>query len=253
VWEPVAPRLATARDVIAPDLPGFGQSPALPAGEPPTAARLARAVAEFLDTLGIEAAHVAGNSFGGWVALELERLGRARSVTAIAPAGLWSRPLGPRPGPNVRALGRALVPLLPLLLRSRRLRALALSSSFAHPERVPTGAARRLASAYLRAPAFEEANRLMRANVFTLQPTDVPVTLAWPEYDRLIARPRNLPPWVRSVELAGCGHVPMWDDPSLVAEAILDGSDLAPLSPGGSSRTGSDRPRAAPAPPDRRT
>jgi pimeloyl-ACP methyl ester carboxylesterase len=145
-------------------------------------------------------------------------------VTAIAPAGLWSRPLGPRPGPNLRALGRALVPLVPLVLRSRRLRTLALSGAFAHPERVPAKAARRLASAYLRAPAFEEANRQMRADVFTLQPTDVPVTLAWPEHDRLVARPRTLPAWVRSVALAGCGHVPMWDDPPLVAEVILGGT-----------------------------
>jgi pimeloyl-ACP methyl ester carboxylesterase len=226
VWEPVMPRLAATHDVIAPDLPGFGQSSALPGHQPPTAARLARAVADFLDTLGIESAHVAGNSLGGWVALELERLGHARSVTAIAPAGLWSRPLGPRPGSNVRALGRALVPLLPLLLRSRRLRALALSGSFAHPERVPARAARRLASAYLRAPAFEEANRLMRSSTFTLQRTDVPLTFAWPEYDRLIARPRNLPAWVRSVELPGCGHVPMWDDPPLVTRVILEASEL---------------------------
>jgi len=225
VWEPVAPLLAATRDVIAPDLPGFGRSPALPDHEPPTAARLARAVADFLDSLGLESAHVAGNSLGGWVALELERLGRARSVTAIAPAGLWSRPLGPRPGPNLRAIGRALVPLLPLLLRSRRLRTLALSGSFAHPERVPAGAARRLAAAYLRAPAFEEANRLMRASTFTLEPTDVPLTFAWPEHDRLIARPRHLPGWVRSVELAGCGHVPMWDDPPQVAAVIRAGSE----------------------------
>jgi pimeloyl-ACP methyl ester carboxylesterase len=225
VWEPVIPLLAATHDVIAPDLPGFGQSSALPDHQPPTAARLARAVADFLDTLGIESAHVAGNSLGGWVALELERLGHARSVTAIAPAGLWSRPLGPRPGPNVRALGRALVPLLPLLLRSRRLRALALSGSFAHPERVPARAARRLASAYQRAPAFEEANRLMRSSTFTLEQTDVPLTFAWPEHDRLIARPRNLPAWVRSVELPGCGHVPMWDDPPLVARVIMDGSE----------------------------
>jgi pimeloyl-ACP methyl ester carboxylesterase len=36
-------------------------------------------------------AHVAGNSTGGWVALELGRLRRARAVTAVSPAGLWRR------------------------------------------------------------------------------------------------------------------------------------------------------------------
>jgi pimeloyl-ACP methyl ester carboxylesterase len=227
VWEPVTPLLAASRDVIAPDLPGFGQSPALAPDQTPTAARLARAVADFLDVLGIDMAHVAGNSLGGWVALELERLGRARSVTAVAPAGLWSRPLGPRPGKSLRPLGTALAPFAPLLLSNRRIRALALSGAFAHPERVPAHAARALVSAYLRAPAYEEANRQMRAGVFTLRRSDVPVTLVWPELDRLVARPRQLPAWVSSIDLPGCGHVPMWDDPPLVADVILAGTGAA--------------------------
>ncbi|MBA3300985.1 MAG: hypothetical protein H0T15_03875 [Thermoleophilaceae bacterium] len=53
---------------------------------------------------------------------------------------------------------------------------------------------------------------------------DVPVTLAWPEHDRLVARPRRVPPGVRSVVMPGCGHLPMWDDPALVARVLLDGS-----------------------------
>ena len=36
-------------------------------------------------------AHIVGNSLGGWVAFELERRGRARTVTGIAPAGGWTR------------------------------------------------------------------------------------------------------------------------------------------------------------------
>ena len=39
-------------------------------------------------------AHVAGNSLGGWVALELGKAGRALSVAGLCTAGLWSRPLG---------------------------------------------------------------------------------------------------------------------------------------------------------------
>ena len=37
---------------------------------------------------GFDSAHLAGNSLGGWIALELARRGRARTVTAISPAGL---------------------------------------------------------------------------------------------------------------------------------------------------------------------
>lgn len=49
----------------------------------------------------------------------------------------------------------------------------------------------------------------------------VPVTLAWPEHDRLVARPVHLPPAVRSVALPDAGHVPVWDAPEAVADLLL--------------------------------
>ena len=98
VWEPVMERLARERDVIAVDLPGFGRSPGL--DRTPTPRMLADAVGGLMDDLGLSRAHVAGNSLGGWVALELAKAGRALSVTGLCTAGLWSRPIGPRPGPR---------------------------------------------------------------------------------------------------------------------------------------------------------
>ena len=44
-----------------------------------------------MDALGWGTAHIVGNSLGGWVAFELERRGRARTLTGIAPAGGWHR------------------------------------------------------------------------------------------------------------------------------------------------------------------
>jgi pimeloyl-ACP methyl ester carboxylesterase len=71
VWDPVVPALAEDFDVLAVDLPGFGDSPPLPADVEPSPAALAQAVAGLLDELGIERPAVVGNSVGGWVALEL--------------------------------------------------------------------------------------------------------------------------------------------------------------------------------------
>ena len=79
IWNPVLDRLASSRDVIALDLPGFGGSPELAPGTPPTPANLAAAVASFCRRIGVERPHVAGNSLGGWVALEMGRLGSATS------------------------------------------------------------------------------------------------------------------------------------------------------------------------------
>jgi pimeloyl-ACP methyl ester carboxylesterase len=91
VWEPVLPALEAEREVIAIDLPGFGASAVLDGGREPHPVALAAAVAAFLDELGLADAHIAGNSLGGWVALELAKLGRARSVCALSPAGFWNR------------------------------------------------------------------------------------------------------------------------------------------------------------------
>ena len=56
-----------------------------------SSAVLADHVERQMDELGWDTAHIVGNSLGGWVAFELERRGRARSVTGIAPAGGWTR------------------------------------------------------------------------------------------------------------------------------------------------------------------
>jgi pimeloyl-ACP methyl ester carboxylesterase len=222
VWEPVMERLSRERDVIAVDLPGFGHSPGLRNGDAPTPQVMASAVASLLDDLGVGRAHVAGNSLGGWVALELAKLGRAVSVAGLCTAGLWSRPLGPRPGRDVRSLGRRLLPVLPTMLRSAKGRRLILGGSVAHPERVPAEAATRLVRSYLTSAGYEGANSAMRTAVFSdFENIRVPVTLAWGDLDEIVRKPRKtLPEW-RTIMLHGCGHIPTWDDPGQVARALL--------------------------------
>ena len=89
MWRPVLPALAAEHDVVALDLPGFGASPMPPAGTPAGVDSLCALVADFLDELGLDRPHLAGNSLGGLIALELARRGRARSVCAISrPASL---------------------------------------------------------------------------------------------------------------------------------------------------------------------
>jgi pimeloyl-ACP methyl ester carboxylesterase len=222
VWEPVMERLARERDVIAVDLPGFGRSPGLPNGDEPTPEALAAAVASQLDDMGVARAHVAGNSLGGWVALELAKAGRALSVAGLCTAGLWSDPLGPRPGRDVRELGRKLLPVLPTMLRTAKGRKVVLGGSVAHPERVPPEAAERLVRSYLTSSGYESADEAMRTAVFSgFEQIRVPVTLAWGDLDRIVRRPRQtLPEW-RTIMLHGCGHIPTWDAPDQVARTLL--------------------------------
>lgn len=221
VWEPLLAALASEHDVIAIDMPGFGESAELAPEVPATPDAIAAAAAATLDSLGLGDAHAAGISLGGWVALELGKAGRASSVTAINPAGFWARPLGPRPE-VARTAARRLLPLVRPFLATRRGRELAFGGTMAHPERVPPAAAYRLVRAYALSPGFTRANTEMRRSVFSgLHRIAAPVTLAWGDRDRLVGRPRHVSPQIRTVVLTGCGHVPTWDSPEQVADAIL--------------------------------
>lgn len=78
--------------VIALDLPGFGDS-VKPLDAAYDAPYFARAVTATMDALGIESAHLVGNSMGGRVAIELGLLDpdRVRSLILLAPALAWLR------------------------------------------------------------------------------------------------------------------------------------------------------------------
>jgi len=83
----VKPRLERRFELIVPTLPGHFGGPPLPAEV--TATTMVDAVERVMDEAGVETAFIAGNSLGGHVALQLAARGRARAVTAFAPAGGW--------------------------------------------------------------------------------------------------------------------------------------------------------------------
>ncbi len=233
-FDPVVPALAVRRDVIAVDLPGHGGSPRQPKGAGNAPRDLAVAVAELLDELELPTVHVVGNSVGGWVALELAKLGRARTVTALAPAGLWRRsaPLHIRGGMRLARLNAKVVRrLFPNAPRTRIGRALAASQVSGHPIRMPYEPARDAVHAMAAAPGFRETLRALEKDRFSGGGAiTVPVTVAFGTRDRVllpgVARRRDeLPEQTRWVRLRGCGHVPMIDDPAATADLLLRGSD----------------------------
>ncbi len=234
IWEPVIGLLEPEREAIAIDMPGFGRAEPLPPQVEPTAANLARKLHEECAERGIERPHVAGNSLGGWVALEMGRFGWAASVTTLSPAGLWSRPLGAAANGGARMLLRGSPwvklarPLLAPAFLFPATRRLAFQAIAAHPERIPPAAARELVMGWLDGAGYDGTNRAMRTHVFDPAgyPEEVPVTIAWAECDRLVGppKPERRPPGARFLVLPGVGHTPTWDDPELVARTLLEGS-----------------------------
>jgi pimeloyl-ACP methyl ester carboxylesterase len=229
VWDPVVDLLAPQREVLVLDMPGFGEAPPLPAGVEATAANLAAAIGARLTTeLGVERPHVAGNSLGGWVALELGRSGLAASVTAISPAGMWRQPIGD-PSRDVHGYAGRFRPLVVAALQVPHLRRAMLSTFAARPDLIPAAQGRELVLGWIDASSYQEANRAMRSHVF--DPAgypSIPVTLAWGERDRLVGppRPERRPAGSRFIVLPEVGHTPTWDDPELVARTLLDGSSV---------------------------
>ncbi len=220
MWDSIVGRLGERHQVIALDLPGFGESPPL-IDETPTPRALAAAVARQLESMGVTRPHVVGNSLGGWVGLELGLRGFAERVTAIAPAGLWPEPLVPKHG-IAHGLGRALLPVIGRLAATSGGRSLLLRGAVAHPRRVPGAQATQLVRAYVLAPGFTAVNDAMRAGRFEgLERIRCPVTLVWPDHDRLIQRPVWIPDRIDNVVLSDSGHIPVWDAPNALIQIML--------------------------------
>jgi len=138
-WDPVLPRLARHREVIALDLPGFGESPPLPAGESYDVPTAMERFAELFAELGLGAPHVAGSSLGGALALELGARGMVSSVTALAPAGFWT-PLERRWALTLLSTTRMSARVPDIVLRrgvaaDQRVRTSMINLLYAHPER----------------------------------------------------------------------------------------------------------------------
>ncbi len=225
-WEPVLDKLAAEHDVIAVDLPGFGKS--APLTGPSGMAEIVAAIRGFFERLGLDRPHVAGNSLGGAIALELAAGGHVRTATALAPAGFWAR-WEFRWGLAVLAALRRTtflpIGLLRALVRRAWLRALAFGMIVRWPARLSPERAIGDIIALRDCTAFSTVARHAHTYAFHAIP-QVPATVAWGTRDRILlyrqaARARRRLPGARHVDLPGCGHVPMSDAPDLVASTIL--------------------------------
>ncbi|MGW0292849.1 alpha/beta fold hydrolase [Streptomyces tuirus] len=232
-WEPVIPALAAERDVIAVDLPGCGDSPALPDGMAHDLPTMSAVLKALFGALEIDRPHVAGNSLGGLLALDLARARLVRSVTALSPAGFWNeaeRRYAFTVLSTMRQIARRLPqPVVERLARPALGRTLLTSTIYARPGRRSPEAVVAETLALARAQGFSETLHSGRTVQFTDDIVGTPVTVAWGSRDRLLiprqgVRAKGVIPRARLVRLPGCGHVPMNDDPALVARVVLDGS-----------------------------
>lgn len=232
-WKPVMPLLSQSRRVIAFDVSGFGKSEPLPLAVAPTTENLVITLRQSLLEMGIdEPVDIAGNSMGGWMALEAARQGFARSVVAISPAGLWQTPplRAKHTFFGIRRIARVLPGLVSTALRASWIREIVMAMPLTTGcRRMPAEAAIEATLDFVNASGFDRT--FAHATRFTGgEGIQVPVTVAYGTHDWLLpprARLRDeLPAQTRWLEPKGWGHVPMWKDPEGVAQLILSGTQM---------------------------
>jgi|HigsolmetaAR201D_1030396.scaffolds.fasta_scaffold07857_2 pimeloyl-ACP methyl ester carboxylesterase len=242
-WLPIVGELVPRFEVIAPTLPGHDGGPGVdPDNRPWGYAGLADRLEEMLDELGIETAHLVGNSLGGGLAFELAKRGRARSVVGISPAGGIRRE-DREEAERIRklfartqAMTRRSARWLPRIMARPGLRRLALRDVMAYGDQVPAREALQLALSSIRCELVDDVFAVLRsgdAALDGLERIDCPVLVVWGSRDRILPLQRHAPrlraeiPNLEYRVLPGLGHTPMWDDPNLIASTIADFAERA--------------------------
>ena len=231
-WDPIVPALSRDREVIAVDLPGFGESPPL-AGDV-TVAALADAVQGFIAEQGLDDIDVVGSSMGARISLELARRGHGGAVVALNPGGFWTdtevKVFGATVGGSLK-LVRAIDPALPALTASAAGRTALLAQFSAKPWRLDADLVCTELRAFKRAPGLDDAMRaLVHGPKQAGSPSGslkAPVVIGWGEKDRVTLprqahRAAKLYPDARLHWFADCGHFPHWDRPAETVELILE-------------------------------
>jgi len=235
---PTLAELSHDHRVLAPDLPGFGDS-----GKPICAYHpefFARWLAAFLDAVGIPRAHVIGNSMGGRAAIEvaLRTPERVDRLVLLAPSMAFRRlrlftPIVQLLAPEMGALpmivprGYVLTVLKSLFARAGRVPDPWHESAIDEFLRVFSTARGRIAlfsaareiyleEAYGARGFWDRLPRLVR-----------PALFIWGERDRLVPAKfaRHVEaalPHARSVVLEDCGHVPQFEQPAHTHALIRD-------------------------------
>jgi pimeloyl-ACP methyl ester carboxylesterase len=235
------PRLEERFEVLAVDLPGFGRSEPLPPGVDSTPDALADAVEDELARAGFDSAHMAGNSLGGWIALELARRGRALTITAISPAGLQHRREKDW-GAGILSGMRWVVRNAPpprFLQRDPLGRVICAGPSYARAWKKDPDHLAEESELFASNPGFEATlPHTFHAQPRGLTTLDVPVLILWGTLDVILIprqgrRFERLIPGAELRYIRGVGHTPMSDAPEELAGAIEEFA--------------LDRPRARPA------
>jgi pimeloyl-ACP methyl ester carboxylesterase len=217
VWADVIPLVSRDHHVIAPTAAGHRGGPQLVGNA--SIGALTDDIERLLDARALNRVHIAGNSLGGWIAIELARRGRAITVCALSPAGINKIR-------RTRRLAQIARPIAPAALRIPQIRRQTMRDVAEYGERLTPA---RAVGAMLDLLGCTSIYDLLTTSesVAPLASLPCPVTLAWGACDKIFPphingdTARQRLPRATYVLLPEVGHVPMIDNPRLTADTIL--------------------------------
>ena len=234
-WGPLPRQLAERGfDVFAPTLPGHTGGPEL-SDDADEIQALVDHLERIMDEVGFETAHIAGFSLGGWLSLELAKRGRARTVTAFSPGGAqterhaWESRRIKFVFWRLHRTARLAGARLDRLYRRPGFRKQAMNEQMVHGDRLTPREAAGLSRRFAECPVFDRfwAEIGTPPGVEELERVDCPVTVAWAEKDRVLPQRlherffRERLPHAEFRTIRGAGHVPFWDAPDAVLDAVV--------------------------------
>jgi pimeloyl-ACP methyl ester carboxylesterase len=231
-WREVIPLVSDHHHVFAPTADGHRGGLSVHR-RPATMTDMVDAAVRYLDECGLDRPHLAGNSVGGFAAIELARRGRAATVCAFSPVGFWT----PGDGYQKRAfgrlqrgvaMGRLSRPLLPFVYKSATLRRLIFRDIAYRGDRMSAARALEINDDGIECTVLADLCTDLCGpdwRIAGLDPIPCPITIAWGQKETLLpsgahGRSERIPQ-ASICSLPDVGHVPMLDDPELVARTIL--------------------------------
>lgn len=230
IWNSLLPQLKRDFTVYTLDLPGHGDAD-LANNEALDPKSLARSIISTMKAKhNVSQMHVAGNSLGGWIALEMGAAApkNISSVTALAPAGLWHQVPTSKFPPSL--LARILAKISRYFLRIAysipALKAVGYKKITHLWRELSFESCRDSVIAMATSKGYMPTWRGLRGRKFDSQiDRSVDVSIVFGDYDLTlpenIAQKREVAPeHAEWIVVENCAHVIMWNYPELTVDLI---------------------------------
>jgi pimeloyl-ACP methyl ester carboxylesterase len=237
IWKSLIPQLLTHFTVYAIDLPGHGVAPIHTAEKVDPHSLAAAIVEEVVKTHGVQHMHVAGNSLGGWIALEMGAVApdQVKSITALAPAGLWHQlPMRKYPPSlDARILAKISQHFMRTAYHIPPLKAIGYKKITHLWRELSFESCRDSVLAMAKATGYMSLWNGLRGKKFQSQvPDSVNVSIIFGDYDltlpEKIAQEKDIAPdHANWIVVDNCAHVIMWNYPDLTVDFIKQTAKVA--------------------------